>query len=196
MPFLFDGACFELAGHKIWEKSVEDIICSFQRPCLNSLGGFGRQLEKPIKASQMSWRGEDKPGKAKPRSGSKSLDIGDYIGTALEAGERRWCLAGPPACLRNLGGAAPPPAVDSAPDTNRTQWSTECQSPITSRCQRMGSVCLPDPPCAHRAWYALPVVVHISSERMVRTSIRQGGSPNLRWGMGRLLGQVISRLHK
>ena len=57
MPFLFDGAYFELAGHKIWEKSVEDIIWSFQRPCLNSLGGFGRQLEKPIKASQMSWRG-------------------------------------------------------------------------------------------------------------------------------------------
>ena len=57
MPFLFDGAYFELAGHKIWEKSVEDIICSFQRPCLNSLGGFGRQLEKTIKASQMSWSG-------------------------------------------------------------------------------------------------------------------------------------------
>ena len=84
---------------------------------------------------------EDKPGKAKPRSGSKSLDIGDYIGRGLEAGGRRWCLAGPPACLRNLGGAAPPPAVESAPDTNRTQWSTECQSPITSRCPKDQCVC-------------------------------------------------------
>ena len=104
---------------------------------MKSLGG--RQTKK-ASSTQMSSR--SKTSQERPsRDPEASLWISGTISAALEAGERRWCLAGPPACLRNLGGAAPPPAVESAPDTNRTQWSTECQSPITSRWPKDQCVC-------------------------------------------------------
>ena len=126
MAFLFDGAYFELAGHKIWEKSVEDIIWSFQRPCLNSLGGFGRQLEKPIKASQMSWRGgrQARKGEAEIRK-----QVFGYRGLYRHSPGGWWAplVPGGTSSLpqKPPSGLHPPPAVGSTPDTNGTQWGAE-----------------------------------------------------------------------
>ena len=140
------------------------------------------------------------PGKAKPRSGSKSLDIGEYIGTRAGGW---WALLVPGGTSslpqKPPSGLHPPPAVGSTPDTNGTQWGAESvRVPLRGAgAQRIRSaVCVCQILPAHTVHdtpFLLSIVHIISSERM---SIRQSGSPNVRWGVGCLLGQVIPRLQR
>ena len=127
---------------------MEDIICSF------NVGRFLGQRHNPqriIKIFPSDELEEDKePGKAKPRSGSKSLDIGEYIGTRAGGW---WALLVPGGTSSlpqkpRRGGTASSCRVGTRyePHTVEHRVSESHYEPVPK-----GSVCLPDPPCAHRA---------------------------------------------
>ena len=107
----FDGACFRLLGR--WENTLLLRTQSNLSKTVLEIFGLPTQLSTPKKKLCTPFtfldvlEEGDSAGKTKPRSGSKSLDIGDYIGMV---GGWWWAPLVPGGtsslCLRNLRGPA------------------------------------------------------------------------------------------